>query len=220
MKIINKTLSLSSLLLASSIFDGITSERTTKLTQKQKLKNLKKEFKILDIKYGLLHDEMVKLNTTIDGHLNVHSKNDLKSKDIDNSIGIMETRIDDCKLAQANIEAALRSKADLKATNEEFENFQEAIEQLSAIINYDKEQARNFEQATNDRFEGLAEQQSLIQTRNEQLESSYERLSARTDGFLHQLLVLDRGWVQAGNTPVYFNSFLPKGPFLPIGGHI
>ena len=98
MKIINKTLSLSSLLLASSIFDGITSERTTKLTQKQKLKNLKKEFKILDIKYGLLNDEMLKLNTTIDEHLNVHSKNELKSKDIDDSIGKMETRIDDCKL--------------------------------------------------------------------------------------------------------------------------
>ena len=135
-------------------------------------------------------------------------QNELKSKDVDTSIETMETRIDDCKLAQANIEAALRSKADLEATNEQFENFQEAIESMSSIINYDKEQARNFEQATNDRFEGLVEQQSLIQTRNEQLESSYERLSARTDGFLHQLLVLDRGWVQAGNTPVYFKGRL------------
>ena len=72
MKIINLKFSLSSLLLSSSIFHEISSERQ-KLTQKQKLKALKNEFKVLNIQYGMLYDEMLKLNATIDGHLNVHT---------------------------------------------------------------------------------------------------------------------------------------------------
>ena len=186
MKIINLKFSLSSLLLSSSIFDQISSERQ-KLTQKQKLKALKNEFKVLNIQYGMLYDEMLKLNATIDEHLNVHNQNELKSKDVDNSIEIMETRIDDCKLAQANIEAALRSKADLKATNVEFENLKNSMEMMSARIDANKEQQRNFERNTNDRFgelDDLADQLSVSRDRNEELESSILDFAARNENLV------------------------------------
>ena len=123
-------------------------------------------------------------------------------------------------MAQANIEAALRSKADLKATNVEFEDLRNSMVLMSARIDANKEQQRNFEQTTNDRFENLtvtSEQSRLEQLHqeqtlndyiyeNNQLKSYTERLSTRADRFLHQLLVLERGWLQAGNTPVYFKE--------------